>query len=524
MRPAVAIPRGILAALCMFGLAAAIAFPFLNQPSSPEFKDRNVAVAWTGPPGAGLAEMNRITSRVSASLRALPSVSDVAATLGRATSGDRIVDTNSGQIFVQIKPDADFGRALSGIRGVVTGVPGVQATVSSYEGEVQKGVFESADKQVAVRIYGQDYTKLHALGTRLQGLMGHVHGLGASRVTAPTMEPNVNVAINDAAAHDAGVLPGDARRQASTLVSGLTVGNFFEQQAVFDAVVWSIPSVRPDLQAVRNLPIDTAGGGHVALSRIARVSVAPGPAEIQHQGLSRYVDVIAPVSDGTVSDAQAAVQRQLSQLKFPLSYHGEVLGSTPLSPTSHLKFLSYGLAALIGILLLLQAAFGSWRLACMFLLALPLALIGGLIVALITGQARTLGADVGLLAIFVFAVRQGVLQIAQIRRRHAENGGRLTPAIVAHAAHDRLGPALTAVLVTGASMIPFVVIGDVAGNEITHVTAAVILGGLVTATLLNQLLIPVMCLALGPKQPLRVEETEAEIDPTTVPAPSVTAS
>ena len=100
-------------------VAAAIAFPFLNQPSSPQFKDRNVVVQWTGPPGAGLDEMNRITSRVSASLRSLPSVSDVAATLGRATTGDRIVDTNSGQIFVHIKPQADYGRAMSGIRGIV---------------------------------------------------------------------------------------------------------------------------------------------------------------------------------------------------------------------------------------------------------------------------------------------------------------------------------------------------------------------------------------------------------------------
>ncbi|MFL5830369.1 MAG: efflux RND transporter permease subunit [Solirubrobacteraceae bacterium] len=524
MRRAVSIPRGVLAALCMFGLAAAIAFPFLNQPSSPQFKDRNVVVQWTGPPGAGLTEMNRITSRVSGSLRALPSVSDVAATLGRATSGDRIVDTNSGQIFVRIKPQADYGRAMSGIRGIVGAIAGVQASVSTYEGDVQQGVFESPDKQVAVRIYGQDYSRLHALATRLQGLIGRVHGLGPSHVTAPTLEPNVDVTINDAAAHNAGVLPGDARRQASTLVSGLTVGNFFEQQAVFDAVVWSVPSVRSNLESVRNLPIDTAGGGHVPLSSIAKVSVAPGPAEIQHQGLSRYVDVTAPVNDGTVSDAQSAVQRQLSQLSFPLSYHAEVQGTTPLSPTSHLKFLSYGLAALIGILLLLQAAFGSWRLASMFLLALPLALVGGLIVALVSGQDRTLGADVGLLAVFVFAARQGVLQIAQIRRRHAEHGGQLTPAIVSQATHDRLGPALTAVLVSGATMIPFVLVGNVAGNEITHTTAAVILGGLVTATVLNQVLIPVMCLVLGPKQPANVEEPEAEIDHTTVPTPSVTAS
>ena len=298
------------------------------------------------------------------------------------------------------------------------------------------------------------------------------------------------------------MLPGDARRQASTLVSGLTVGNFFQQQAVFDAVVWSIPSVRANLQDVSNLPIDTAGGGHVPLSSIANVSVGPDPVDIQHEALSRYVDVSAPVYQGSVGAAQKTMQQRISQISFPLDYHAEIPGGTPEAPTSHLKFLSFALAAMVGIVLLLQAAFGSWRLAAMFFLLLPVTLVGGLIVALATGQASSLGADAGLFAVFVFAARQGMLQIARIRRLHAEDGGELTVAIVKLAAHDRLGPSLTAVLVSAATLIPFVVMGDVAGNEITHTAAAVMLGGLLTATLLNLLLVPAMCLALGPTAPV----------------------
>ena len=175
------------------------------------------------------------------------------------------------------------------------------------------------------------------------------------------------------------------------------------------------------------------------------------------------------------------------------------------------------------MLLLLQAAFGSWRLACMYLLALPAALIGGVLVALLTGQTRTLGADVGLLAVFAFAARQGVLQIAQIRRLHAHDGGALTPSIVTQAALDRLGPSLTAGLVGAAVLIPFVVMGDVAGNELTHTAAAVMLGGLLTATLLNQVLVPAMCLVLGPTQPVAEAEPEEAVDPTAMPAPTVSA-
>jgi Cu/Ag efflux pump CusA len=425
---------------------------------------------------------------------------------------------------VQIKAGADYDRAVRAIRGVVGTVPGMHASVSTYEGDIQAGVLAPGSKDLTVRVYGQDYSQLHALATDIQGLLAHVGGLGVPRVSSPTMEPNVTVRIDDAKAHDAGVLPGDARRRASTLVSGLTVGNFFEQQAVFDAVVWSIPSARATLQDVRKLPIDTTGGGHIPLASIADVTVGPDPLDIEHQALSRYVDVTVPVHAGNVSGARSAIQGRLSRMGFPLDYHAEILGGSPEHPTSHLKFLTFALAALIGILLLLQAAFGSWRLAAMFFLVLPVTLAGGLIVALVTGQERSLGADAGLLAIVVFAVRQGMLEIAAIRQMHAQDGGELTSAIVIRAAGARFGPALAAVVVACVMLIPFVVLGDVAGNEITHTAAAVMLGGLATATLVNEVLVPAMCLALGPKAPVAVEDEEGADEPSALssPTPSVT--
>jgi Cu/Ag efflux pump CusA len=129
-----------------------------------------------------------------------------------------------------------------------------------------------------------------------------------------------------------------------------------------------------------------------------------------------------------------------------------------------------------------------------------------------------------LLAVFVFAARQGLLQIVHIRRLQARDGGALTPAIVTQAAAERLGPSLTAVLVSAATLIPFVAIGDVAGNELTHAAAAVMLGGLLTATVLNQILIPAMCFVLGPRTPIEEPERVQDVDPTAIPAPPVSAS
>jgi multidrug efflux pump subunit AcrB len=510
VRATLAIPPVAIASVCLVGLAGAVALPFLRQPSAPTFKDRDLVIQWDGPTGASLAEMDRITGRAVAEVRALPSVADAAAILGRAVSGDQIVDTSSGQILVAIKQSANYDRALHQITAIAEGTPGIQASRSTYESEVMSGVLAPVSSNVVVRVYGQDYGQLGALASRVQGLMAQVRGLGPAQVALPAEEPNIEVAVNADAALHAGVLPGDARRQASTLVSGLIVGNFFERQAVFDVVVQGVASVRTSLDSVRNLLIDTSGGGHVPLSQIARVSINADPIDIQHEALSRYVDVSAPVYGGTVAAAQAQIQNELGQIQLPLAYHAEVLGNTPDTPTSHVAFVSYVLAAVIGMLLLLQAAFGSWRLAAMFLLALPVALVGGVLVALATGDVRSLGADAGLLAVFGFAARQGMLQVAQIRRLHARDGGELTKEIVVNAAAERLAPALAAVVVTAAVMLPFVVIGDVAGNEISHASAIVILGGLVTSLLLDQVLLPALCLALGPTAPIPIAEAEEE--------------
>ncbi len=523
IRAAFKIPVDALVVVCLVGLGALVAIPFLHQPAPPRFKDRNLVVQWAGPAGAGLSEMNRLTTRTVGELRALPAVADVGATLGRAVSGDQTSDPSSGEIFVALKSSADYDGAVRQVREIVEGTPGINASVSTYEGDVQSGVLTKSSKDVTVRLYGENYPLLGQLAQEARANLARVHGLGPARVTMPSQEPNIEVAINDAEAHNAGVLPGDARREASTYVEGLTVGNFFEDQAVFDVTVIGTPQVRANLAAVGALPIDTQNGGHVPLSSVARISVLPDPIDVQHQALSRYVDVIAPVRSGSIGSARSAAQAALAGIRFPLTYHAEVLGGTPDDPTPHWVFISYVLAALIGVLLLLQAAFRSWRLAAVFLLSIPIALVGGLVVALATGQASSLGADAGLLAVLLFAVRQGMLQVGAVRSVQNVDRGPVRPTVVRRAGAERIGPSLAAVLVTAVMLIPFVAVGDVAGNEITHTVAAVMLGGLVTSTLWSDLLLPAMCLALARGEPEPIDEPFDGLDPVglTAPAPSL---
>jgi multidrug efflux pump subunit AcrB len=291
----------------------------------------------------------------------------------------------------------------------------------------------------------------------------------------------------------------------ATLTSGLVVGNFFQAQSIFDVVVQGVAAVRTSPESVRNLIIDKPGGGTVRLRDVAAVSVAPDPTDIRHDAVSRYVDVTARAEDPGA--LRSTVANRLENLPFPLGYHAEVVTGSANGPTlerfrsnetSHSRFLIFVLAAEVAVLLLLQAAFGSWAQAFVVFLTLPLAALGGVIVALVTGHASSLGAMAGVLAVVGLAVRPAIGLVTRVHQlgRHEEEAVSRTQ-LTLRAARERFAPTLTAAVTTALVVLPFVVLGRTPGNEITQPLAEVILGGLVTATLYNLFLAPAIGLAFG---------------------------
>jgi Cu/Ag efflux pump CusA len=517
LRWAVRMPRWIPVLLCVTGLGAlAAALPAMH-PGPPQFQDRNLVVRWTGAPGMSLPELDRLAARTSQELMALPEVGDVAATVGRAVSSDQIVGPNSAQIWVTIKPGANYDHAVGQVSAIADGLPGVAGTVSTYESDSMGGVLAAAPGALAVRLYGSDYGQLARLGRQVEALMSGTGGLGAPQLQQPAEQPTLTVTVNLAAATRDGITPGDVRREAATLLSGLTVGNFFEQQKVFDVVVTGAASVRASLSTVNNLLLDTVNGGHARLGSLAQVSVAAEPQDIQHDAMSPYVDVTARLSGRSLSAAQAAVTGGLSRLSFPLGYYA-VVQPGPAGPAlSGARLASYVIAALIAILLLAQAATGSWRLALLVLAALPVPVAAGALIAFRIGEQDSLAAAAGLLAVLAIALGQAFAMTAAIRRAHLADGGPLTANLVAAAAADTGGPAITSAAVAAVSLVPFLMMGDIAGNELLHTAAAVILAGLIAATLLNTLVLPAACLRLGP---LRVPERDLyPAGPPSVPRP-----
>jgi Cu/Ag efflux pump CusA len=520
LRAAMRMPRWVPALLCAAGLGALAALPAMH-PGQPQFQDRNLVIRWAGAPGMSLPELDRLAARTSQELAALPAVGDVAATVGRAVTSDQIVGTNSAEIWVTIKPGAAYDTAAGQVRAIADGMPGVAGTVSTYESDSMDGVLAAAPSALTVRLYGSDYGELARLGRQVEAVMSRIGGMGSPQMQLPVEQPTLNVAVNLTAATRDGLTPGDVRREAATLLSGLTVGNFFEQQKVFDVVVMGTPAVRSSLTSVNNLLLDTANGGHARLGSLASISVAASPEDIKHDATSPYVDVTAGLSGRSLSSARTAVASGLSRISFPLGYYAVVQGG-PASPgISGTRLASYVIAALIGILLLAQAATGSWPLALLVLAALPVPVAAGLLTAFGIGAQDSLAATAGLLAVLAIAIQQAFRITAAIRRAQLAEGGQLTPGLMTAAAADAAGPALTAAAVAAAALLPFIVMGDTAGNELLHTAAAVTLAGLGAATLLNTLVLPAACLRFGPaRAPAQDQDQDEDLTgPPSVPRP-----
>jgi Cu/Ag efflux pump CusA len=488
-------PRRTLLPIGMVVVAGLAAVPFLEPSLSPTFKERDLLVHLDGAPGTSLPEMNRITTQASRELAAIPGVSNVGAQVGRAVTSDQVVNVNSAELWVRLDASADYGATVAAVRGVIDGYPGLARDVMTFTEERVEDVLAGSDDDLTVRIYGEDLAVLRDKAEDVRQLLAGTEGVVAPRAKFPEEEPTVEVEVDLAAAERYGVRPGDVRRTAATLLSGIEVGSLFEEQKVFNVVVWGTPETRANLTSIRNLLIDTPRVGRVTLDDVADVRIRPNPTVIRHEAVSRYLDVAADVRGRRLGDVASDVKRGLEGLTFPLEYHAEVLD--PRGTTQLDRLIGVGLAAAIGVLLLFQVALGSWRLALLAFAALPLALAGGALGALADGGAVSLGSLIGFVAVLAIFTRNLILSISRFRQVAARSDDGFEPALVVGAAGERLAATAATTLAFAAVLSPLAALGDLPGYELVHPLATVALGGLLTATLIGLFVVPVAFARFG---------------------------
>jgi CzcA family heavy metal efflux pump len=498
---------GVAVLLALAGLAV---IPGFGQDLYPTFKERDVFADWALPPGSAASEEKRIVTEASKDFRAVPGVHSFGSHIGQAFLAEEVVGPNFGENWFSIDRNADYDETIRKLEHVVDSYPGVFRELLTYLRERIDEVLAGTTEPIVVRIYGDDLKAIRHQANIVKAELQDVSGVDEVNTELQNDVPEVEVKEDLAAGRRYGLKPGDVRRAVSTFVASEEVGDIFRGARAYDVHVWSNSESRRNLSDIRNLPIDTPSGTPVRLADAARVNVRPTINIIKHEQTRRRIDVSAGVAeDSSLSSAVSAVRAKLEQVKFPEGMHAELQGEGVESEHSQDRLLLFGAIAAIGIFLLLQAAFGSLRLATMFFLTLPMALVGGVLaVYLISDSVLSLGSFVGFLTVFGIAARNGILMINHCQHLEREEGVPFGPALVMRGAEERLSPIMMTALATALAIIPLIVGGSIPGHEIEHPMAIVIMGGLITSTLVNLFIVPSLYLRYG-RGKRELETTEA---------------
>ena len=493
-------PRRAYVAVGLATVMGVAALPLLGQSLLPSFKERDFLMHWLTVPGTGQPEMFRISARANHELLEIPGVRNAGSHIGQALLMDEVVGIDFGENWISVDPSVDYDETLAKVQEVVDGYPGLNRDVLTYLKERIREVLTGSSEAITIRIYGQDLPQLQETADEVNEILASVPGVTENHVESLKDIPQVSVVVDLPAAQRYGLKPGDVRRTAARLLAGEEVGDIFRDGKAYDVQVWSSPETRDTYGDIENLLFDTPSGEYVRLKDVADVTIEPVPNVIYHDALARSLDVGANI-DGTrdLGSIVADVESRLEDYEWPEEYHAEFLGEYTERRAAANRLNAGAIAAAIGILLLLQASFGSWRLATLSFLTLPIALIGGVLAAYLSGGVISLGSLVGFFTVLGIVARNGIMLISHYQHLERFEGVPFGPELVLQGARERVVPIMMTVLTTGLALVPLLIAGEIPGQEIEYPMAWVILGGLITATLLNLFVVPSLYLRFAKK-------------------------
>jgi len=490
-------PAAAYITVAVVTLAGAATWPLLGYSLLPPFKERDFLIHWIADPSTSYPEMLRTTKRVSRELRAIPGVRNFGAHIGQAFQADEIVGVANGENWISIDPNVDYDKTVSAVKEVVDGYPGLFRGVETYLDERIEEVLTGESEPIVVRIFGPDLTVLREQAELVRQALITIKGIDEVKKDINVDVPHIQITERPAEALRYGLKPGDIRRASAVLMAGEEVGDIFSNGRAYDVQVWTPPEWRHSLNSVAQMLIDTPTGKRVHLSEVADVQILPTPNVIKREEESRRIDIQAGAEGRDLASVAKDVQKRLETIKFPLGYHAILQGAYVELQSAQSDLQIFAILAMGGIFLLLQMSFRSWRLAILSFLTLPSALVGGVLAAYAAGGMITLGSLVGFLSVLGIAARNGIMMINHFQHLERFEGETFGLSMVLRGARERLRPILMTTGATAFAIVPLAIYGNQPGHEIEYPMAVVILGGLVTSTLLNLFVLPALYLRFG---------------------------
>jgi len=499
--PIVNRPKAAMGVVAVGLLLAGLGYASFKDQFLPDFRETDFLMHFVEKPGTSIEAMDRITIRASKELRSIPGVRNFGAHIGRAEAADEVVGPNFTELWISLDESADYDASLARIKAVVDGYPGLYRDVLTYLRERIKEVLTGASATLVVRIYGPEQAELRAVAARVRDAVGGIAGVADLKVESQVLVPQIRIRPRPADLARLGLTSGEVRRQAQTLVAAQKVGEIYRDQKAFDVALWGEPAVRGNLHALRDLMIQSPAGAPVRLRDVADVEIVPAPNEVKRENGQRRLDVTMNVAGADLGSVARQVEAAVGKVPFATGYHPQLLGEYAALREARQRLMITGALCLIGVLLLVWMAFASGRITALVGFSLPFALVGGVVAVLFTGGVLSLGSLVGFVTVIGIAARNGIMLLSHYNHLQQEEGLPFGRDLILRGAEERLVPILMTAACAGLALVPLIVAGNAPGHEIEHPMAIVILGGLISSTLLNLFLMPALFERFGRAKP-----------------------
>lgn len=492
-------PKAVLAGAGLALVAALAVTPFLGRSFLPEFNEGTLTISLVTLPGTSLEESDKLGRRVEQVLLSFPEVASTARRTGRAELDEHAQDVSAAELDVRL--DLSRGkrgkeRLLEDLRKALAQVPGAVITIGQPLSHRIDHMLSGTRANIALKVYGDDLETLRGLADRVKDVAESVPGAVDVAVEQQVDIPELEIQVDRDAIARYGLTTGEVTEAVERSFAGQTVGSILEGQRAIDVVVRLDDAMRADLDAIGSTPIDTPLGHPIPLKMLATLSREAGPNAITREGVQRKMVVQANVAgrdlSGVVEDLR---ERITAEVKLPEGYHVDYGGQFESAEEASRTIAVLSVGVIAGIFLLLIVAFGSVRNAALTLINLPLALIGGVAAVSLTSGVVSVAALVGFITLFGIATRNGILMVSHFE--YLLDEGKSLADAVFQGSMERLAPILMTALSAGLALVPLVIAGSEAGNEIQAPMGVVILGGLLSSTFLNMLVVPVLFRMLG---------------------------
>ena len=476
--------------LALFAVALGVFFS-LGSSFLPAFNEGSFTINVSTLPGVSLEESDNVGRHAEALLMTVPEIQTVARKTGRAELDEHALGVNVSEIEAPFELGKRSKReVVNEIRTKLNTIPGVNVEIGQPISHRIDAMLSGTQANIAIKLFGTDLNKMFELGNKIKSEVSEIPGVVDLNVEQQIERPQLQIIPKREMLAKYGIAPAEFTEMVEVYLAGSVVSQVYEGNQVFDLTVKAADGSRSNIEEIRNIPVDAAVG-KVPFGQIAEIRSAAGPNTINRENVSRKIVISANVSDGDLQGAVNQIRKKIEDnVELPEGYHVEYGGQFESAQSASRTLLFTSLMAIIVIFLLLYGQFKDVRQASAVLLNLPLALIGGVFAIFFADKIISIPAIIGFISLFGIATRNGMLLIDRYNELRHE-GLSLHDAVM-HGSLDRLNPILMTALTSALALIPLALGGELPGNEIQSPMAKVLLGGLLTSTMLNGFIIPVV--------------------------------